>query len=239
MNKKIKILYLITGLEMGGAEMILDSINKKIDKNIYKVKILSLTSIGHIGKKIQKQGGDVSAINIRFKYNPLIFIKLIVFIKKYKPDILHAHLFHANFLGRITGKLCGVAVIISTFHSEKEEGFIRKKLLQYTDKFTNINIAVSKKVSEEFIKLKIVSRNKIKVIYNGINLDKFYCKDYFLREKIKQKMNIDKRKKILISVGRLHKAKGHFYLINAFKIIKKNNPESVLIIIGEGDEKNF
>ena len=233
----IKILYLITGLNTGGAEVFLRDLNKRIDRNIYEIKILSLISVGSIGKQIQKDGGDVLTINTGFKYNPFLFIKLIFFIKKYNPDILHAHLFHANFLGRIAGKLCKVPIIISTFHSNKEEGFFRRKLLKYTDKFTNINIVVSEKAVEEFTELKIVSKDKTRVIYNGLDLNKFYYQNCSLVKKTREEIRVDETKKILISVGRLHKSKGYSYLINAFKIVKKNNPETVLIIIGEGEER--
>lgn len=237
-NKKIKILFLITGLNTGGAEIILRDLIKNLNKDKFFPVVVSIVPIGDIGREIKKTGIDVKSLNINFKYNLLIIARLFFLMRKEKPDILHTHLFHANFLGRIVGKICRVPIIISTFHSEQEKGIIREKLLKYTDRFTNINITVSVGVAKEITKLKITSERKINVIYNGVSLDKFRYKDYAFRGKTREEMDISGDKKVLISVGRLHKVKGYINLIKAIELLNQKDPNITLVIIGDGGERS-
>jgi len=236
MNKKIKILYLITGFKTGGAEMILYNLVKSLDKRKFEPIVVSIIPIAEIGQKIQDLGIKILSLNVRFKYNPFIFFRLISILKKEKPQILHAHLFHAIFLGRITGRICNVPIIISSIHSKYIGGFLRNRLLQITDGLDDVVTIVSQRAAETIIKLKIVSANKLLVIHNGIDLNKFILQSKETKDKVKKELNVKEDTKILISVGRLCEAKGYPYLIEAIKTLKENM-DIKLLILGEGEDK--
>jgi len=236
--KRIKILYLITGLKTGGAEIVLYNLVKNIDKKKFEPVVVSIIPIAEIGKKIQDSGIRVLSLSAKFKYNPLIIFRLISIFKKEKPQILHSFLFHSIFLGRIVGKTCKVPIIISSIHSEYIGGFLRNRLLQITDSLDDVVTIVSQKASETMLKSKTVSSNKLLVIYNGIDLNKFIFQDKKAREEIRKELNLKKDDKVLISIGRLFEAKGYPYLIEAIKILKSKYPDIKLLIIGEGEEKN-
>lgn len=236
MDKKTKILYLITGLHVGGAEMVLYRLLKKLNREKYEPVVVSIIPIVGIGERIEEEGIKILSLNAKFKCNPLIIWRVISIIKKEKPQILHSFLFHANFLGRVIGKLRNVPIIISSIHSEYFGGILREKLLKWTDRFCNITTIVSKGAAERMIDLKVVSKNKLKVIYNGIDLENFPFRKLEARTKIRKELNIEENKKILISVGRLHEAKGCPYLIKAMKILKEKYPHILLIVLGEGPE---
>lgn len=236
MDKKTKILYLITGFHVGGAEMVLYRLLRKLNREKYEPVVVSIIPIVGIGERIEEEGIKILSLNAKFKCNPLIIWRVISIIKKEKPQILHSFLFHANFLGRVIGKLCNVPIIISSIHSEYFGGILREKLLKWTDRFCNTTTIVSKGAAERMIDLKVVSKNKLKVIYNGIDLENFPFRKLEARTKIRNELNIEENKKILISVGRLHEAKGCPYLIKAMKILKEKYPYILLIVLGEGPE---
>ena len=236
--KRIKILYLITGLKTGGAEIVLYNLVKNINKKKIETVVVSIIPIAEIGKKIQNSGIRVLSLNAKFKYNPFIFFKLISILKKEKPQILHSFLFHSILLGRIVGRICKVPIIISSIHSEYIGGFLRNRLLQITDSLDDVVTIVSQKASETMLKSKTASANKLLVIYNGIDLNKFIFQDKKARKEIRKELNLEKDDKVLISIGRLFKAKGYPYLIEAIKILKSKYPDIKLLIIGEGEEKN-
>ena len=69
--------------------------------------------------------------------------------------------------------------------------------------------------------------HKIKIMYSGIDMNKFKFSRRSLR----------KKRVRIISVGRLHKKKGMEYLIKAFRKVHKSHPSTKLVIIGSGDER--
>lgn len=237
-NSKTKILYFITGLKTGGAEMVLYNLIKGLNKDKFEPIVVSIIPIGEIGEKIQSLGIKVLSLNARFRYNPLIILKLALIFHKAKPKILHSHLFHADFLGRVIGKIYKVPVIISTIHSTYLGGFWANKLLQITNNLTDVVTVVSQKIGAEMINLKAVSSDKLRVIYNGIDLNVFFRQNEERKNKIRKDIGIQENEKVLISVGRLAKEKGYLYLIEAIKILKEEGFDIKLLIIGEGGERH-
>ncbi|AOZ91957.1 glycosyltransferase [Paenibacillus crassostreae] len=69
--------------------------------------------------------------------------------------------------------------------------------------------------------------HKIEIMYSGIDLKKF---SYKKRDNKTEELTI-------ITVGRLHKKKGHQYLLRAFKKIHDHYPSARLVIVGEGRER--
>ena len=237
MKKRIKILYLITGLKTGGAEIVLYNIVKGLDKTRFEPLVVSIIPIIEIGQRIKKLGIPILSLNVKFKYNPSIFFRLISILKKENPQILHSHLFHAIFLGRVVGRICNVPIIISSIHSEYVGGFLRNRLLQTTGKLDDVVTIVSQKAKEKMVEARAISAGKTIVIYNGIDINRFKFQDRKKREKTRKELNLKGSDKVLISVGRLFKAKGYPYLIEAIKILKKKYPEIVLLILGEGEKR--
>ena len=226
MLKKIKILYLITGLKTGGAEMILKNLVKKLDKKFDPV-VVSITPIGEIGKDMLNNGIKVLSLEVKRKWNFLLIFRLVKIIKQEKPVILHAHLFHANLLGRIINLFYKEIINISTIHSIDFGGDFREWLIKITNKLCDTTVVVSHNVSDMMLKKNIVPKNKIKTIYNGVDLNFFY-----LQNNSKKHRNYP----ILLSVGRLAPVKGYIFLIQAIKILKTKYPEMLLIVLGKGEE---
>jgi glycosyltransferase involved in cell wall biosynthesis len=233
-NKRIKILYLITGLNIGGTEMVLYRFLKRLNREKYEPLIVSIVPIGEIGKRIKREGFLVLSLNAKFKLNPFIFWKFILILKKEKPDILQSFLFHGNFLGRIAGKLSGVPVVISCNRNINIGGWIREQLIRYTGWLSDFNTANSQIAARELIKKKVYPKEKLKVIYNGIDVSDF---DISRNERIRKELKILPDKFLLISVGSLTEQKGYPYLIEAVKMLIDKYPGLVMIILGEGPKR--
>jgi len=239
-NDKIKILYLVTELKTGGVKTLILGLVKKLDRKKFEPVVVSITPIAEIGKKIEEEGVKVLSLSANFKYirySPLIVLRLISIINKEKPEILHSHIFSADFLGRIIGKFCKVPIIISTIHNEKFGREFYEKLLKYTEKFCDMTTIVSQNVAKVMVEKKVVSEGRFRVIYNGIELNSFNLDKDLMRKKIRSELNLKENQKVLISVGRLTEQKGYPCLIEAFNNLIKKYPDLALIILGEGEDR--
>lgn len=236
-KEKKKIMFLITGSDIGGAEIVVKNLIFSLDPNKFLPVFVSIRPLGKIGAEISKQVRVIS-LEAGRKFNPMFIWRLFILMKKEKPDILHCHLFHANLIGRIIGRIVRTPFIISTVHSDNFGGGSRYFLLRITDRLTDLTIAVSKKIAEDLISKKISPANKLKVIYNGVNDNSDSIDDDIIK-KTREDLKINNSYPVVLTVGRLSLIKGHIYLIEAIKILKEKYPDIKLLLIGDGPERVF
>jgi len=149
-------------------------------------------------------------------------------------DIVHCHTWYAQFAGIIT-KLCyGTPLVITTHSLEPLRPWKREQLGGGYDASTWIEktaiemadavIAVSKETKEDVLNHFNVDKDKVKVIYNGIDL-----KEYVVTKETSalETYGIDQTKPFVLFVGRITRQKGIIHLVNAIKYI---NPEVQIVL---------
>jgi glycosyltransferase involved in cell wall biosynthesis len=113
-----------------------------------------------------------------------------------------------------------------------------KLIIRLLYKNINISVTVSNKNKEALINNFNFPEHKIKVIYNGVDLD--YIKNYNreIARELKNKFYINDSAIVFGTVGRLHPQKGHEYLINASKNVIREVSNSVFLVVGKGELKD-
>jgi len=186
--KKIKLLYAITGFEVGGAKYVVTQLIKNIDRNIFDIYLLtnySNNSNNHIGQldiKIKKLPFLVRNIN------PLLdliaLISIYTYLRKEKFDIIHTHTSKAGFLVRVAARLLKTKVIVHTPHGHlyqsdsKIQGVAKLKTFfkiieTWINKFTDKIVCISKDELEVYVALRIAKRDKLELIYNGLDTNNY------------------------------------------------------------------
>lgn len=234
--KKIKILYIITGLAIGGAETLLLSIIQKLNKEIFTITIISLYKDDAFFPEFKKTGASVYCLNYSKKWNFFIIFHLIQIIKKEKPDIIHTHLPHGTIWGRIAAFFTKVKCIFTTEHNMsvwKKKHLFFYFLYKITYRINTRIIAVSQAIKNKMITEFSIPEDKIVVIHNGIDIMKLRVK----HERPNDLVAISHP--IICTIGRLHRSKGHRYLIKAFNDVVNEFPSANLLIVGDGDQRKY
>jgi len=159
-------------------------------------------------------------------------------------DVVHCHTWYAQFAG-IIAKLCyGIPLVITTHSLEPLRPWKREQLGRGYDasswvektaiEMADAIIAVSKETKVDVLKHFNVDKNKVKVIYNGINL-----KEYVVTKDTStiEAYNIDKNKPYVLFVGRITRQKGIIHLVNAIKYIDKDT--QIVLCAGAPDTKEI
>jgi glycosyltransferase involved in cell wall biosynthesis len=254
-NRRIKVLQIIETLGVGGAERLLATNMKFIDKERFENIIVSIYSdkdseIIHealIGTKIEK-------ICPRFRHDVFaIAMGILKCVKKHKIDIIHTHAPLSNIYGWIIGRLTGCGVISSIHNADYEVvpfagnlKYLSVKIKVFlmriidrcmgglcVDKF----IAVSEFVKQYAIRESKYSPGKIYVLYNGIDADYFNEVDNAAVSAKRKELGIESDEKIILTVGTNVPRKGQRYALEAAKNLTAKH-KIKLVIRGSGPMRN-
>lgn len=226
---KKNILILLTASYGGGAETdVLDYI-KNYDKDKFNVSLITLKK-GNIEETFRKICKEQQVIYKCLNSKRILF-KLSRFIKENKIQLIHANLIQPEIHAFLAKIFNPKIKIISTKHALNpfKKRLIYKIVARILDS-KNDKIIVVSNTLYNFYKNRIgISAEKLKIIYDGINISEFSTK---------KKQLIRKNDFTIGIVGRLEKVKNHLVLFRAVKKLKELIPNIKLIVIGMGKEEN-
>jgi glycosyltransferase involved in cell wall biosynthesis len=233
-----KILLLTSSLAPGGAEVVVTQLALTVRARGCEVSVVSMTEPTAFVEELQD--GGVSVVSLGMKpgqANLAGLLRFLSYTRRFRPDIIHAHMYHANILARLTRVLIG-APVVCTIHSEfessrrKDTAWIRERIYRCTDAACTVSVAVSERVRQRYVRESIVPENRISVIENGIDLNRFRPCDE--RRPTTRTALGWQGSFVWLAVGRLELAKDHLGLIQAFQNVHHQFPNSKLVIAGEG-----
>lgn len=231
----MNLLYIITGLGMGGAEKQTVLIANKMHEAGHNVMIISLT-----GDTLVKPIDGVQLNELKLEKTPFSLFKGLFkvrkIIKKFKPDIVHSHMFHANLFARALRVFTKIPVLICTAHNTNEGSSLRMLAYKYTDKLASLSTNVSQDAVDSFVQQGASTAARMIVVSNGIDTFQF---DFSMddRKTKRSELGIFDDTSMLLSVGRLTEAKDYPNLLTAYSLLIKNNKFQSfprLFIVGTG-----
>lgn len=239
--KKIKILLIGYGTNLGGIEIFLYNLVKRADKNIFEFSFLTFDN----GKNVVFYDELINMNCKIYKITPRKknYFHFIRDLKKVYMsdnfDIIHFNLMDLSCFERITyAKKYSNAKIIIHSHCGSSELIKQKSVLSQLlhnfgkRKLKNIkhfNVACGEQAGKW-----MHGRESFTIFYNGIDFEKFKF-SIKNREKIRKNLNIKEDEICFGLIASFLLVKNHEFLIDVFKEISKINPKVKLILIGEGN----
>lgn len=237
----INVLHIVCNNVVHGTERYVIDIIKSIDRNIFSISVAT-PSYGPLSL-ILKEMEVEEIIYDNDKMNTFTMMGAIKLLKKIYNRNFHVIHGNAGIIPNIIGKFLGVKLNIESKHgilfSEEvleNMTFIMKYHEKIKEYFVDFFIAESENDKKKMIKYFDINEKKIKVIYNGINLNKTIS----LNVDSIDSSNKDTKEIVIGTIGRLTFQKGHDILIKAFKSVIEVSRKVKLIIMGSGEqEKNL
>lgn len=261
---KIKVVHIITKLELGGAQQNTIYTVENLDKKIFEVFLL--TGKGGILDNTAINLAKENKIKLFFvqnlirEINPitdfLAFIEIFELLKKIKPNIVHTHSSKAGILGRWATFLLRVlnpklqTKIIHTFHgfgfSKFHKFFVRTTFVIaefFTAVVTDKLIFVSVDNIKTARRYKIGLPQKYLLIRSGIKIKEFFnvSTKEMLKINKRKELDIKDDEKVITTIGPFKPQKNLSDFIKMVKIVNDNLPEYKIkfLIAGDGKQKNF
>lgn len=174
------------------------------------------------------------------------FFQVVKIIRAYKPDIVHTHAAKSGALGRVAAFVCGVPVIVHTFHGHVFHSYfhpIKTKIFILIERFlaaisTKI-VVISELQKQELSKdFKICKPEKMQVIPLGFDLQRFTENQEQKRKQFRADYNVSDGEIAIGLVGRLVPVKNHRLFLQVINIVSNKTTKKVrFFIVGDGEER--
>lgn len=241
----MKVLFLIDSLEGYGAEKSLVQIAMHLEE--VTPVFIHLYKGDKLKHSLELRGIKVYSLELESEYSLRKAVNSIIpIIDKENPEIIHSTLFRADMVARKLKQVFPHILLVGSFVSNSY-GINRYKHLtpisriklfstQLKDRMTagkvDFFVCNSRAIKKSNLRALGIPGNKVKVIYRG------RCfQDYLPTTEavglLKKEFNPNGHS-VFLNVSRLHKGKGQLDLLKAFKVLNTQNPNTVLLIAGEG-----
>jgi glycosyltransferase involved in cell wall biosynthesis len=219
---------------MGGAEQQVAALAREFIARGHSVALISLTPDCEVSLP-----DKVDLLLLDLHKTPFSLARALWiarhFARQWKPDIVHAHMFHANIFARMLSRITSMPPLICAAHSFSEGGRLRMLGYRLTDRWCTLTTQVSETSRAEMIRARAVREDRVLVMYNGIDTEKFKP-DAALRERVRALLGVDPETRLVLNIGRLVAEKAQATLIDAFHRMKRPAPTR-LLIAGDGPER--
>ncbi|MEK7463248.1 MAG: glycosyltransferase [Patescibacteria group bacterium] len=237
MTNKIKILFLINDLGLGGVEKLTVNFANSMNRDEFDVSVATLFSrpTSFFSKKDFKEDVGLTIFSFKNFRDLPEWLKLYKFIRKNKFDVIFTQLFMADTIGRITAFFAGTPVIVTAIQNlipDLQARFIiTNKLLRHiTDACISPTSAITEYAKNT---IKFPAEKIIEIPTNAVDETRFI--DLKIDKKtFKESLGVPANARMILTIGRLISQKGHSVLLDAAPKVLTGTENVYFLIVGDG-----
>jgi len=242
MPEKINLLYVITKLELGGAQKHALDLCRHLDQERFNVFLFTAAGGILLQDSLSIKGLNVKqSVYLERRINPvkdfLAVLELYSFIRRNNIHIAHTHSSKAGVVGRIAARLAGVKIVIHTAHGWSFNDFQRclaSKMFIWLERFcallTDKIIVVSRADMRKGLENRIGYPEKYSLIRYGIDIPVFASKD----TGIKQELGVLADDPVVGMVACFKPQKNPLDFIRAAAMVRGAHPRARFVLVGDG-----
>ena len=242
MTAPARLLWLVDSLGAGGAEALVVTYAEAVrGKQEFFVACLSGAD-GVNAQRLQALGVPVIDLRARNLRDVAAFRRLLAAIREHRIELIHAHLTYSSIWSAIASRLTGVPAIASLHVSPRATRTLKDSALHRVatdlrdrlmrailNRWSRIVVMVSGALRDDYLARGLKSA-KMRVVHNGIELDRFRRPRDESRARLERELNIPSGVPIVATVAVLRPKKGIEVLLEAVPQVRN----AVFVIIGDG-----
>lgn len=239
---KARVLHVITGLGLGGAEMALLRLLGAL-RNEFDAEVLSLTTEEPLGAPIRALGVPVRALGRSAGVpDPRLLTGVVSAVRRFRPDLIQTWMYHADLVGGLAGRLTGVPVVWGVHYALARDADL--KLL--TRVVVWINARLSRRVPRTIVYCADAGRARHEslgydptrglVIPNGLDPTRFRP-DPPARLAVRSALGLEPSAPLIGLCARYHPDKDHRTFLRAAAILARARPDVHFVLWGRDVEE--
>lgn len=235
-----KVVHVITGLELGGAEMALYKLLSTCNRASFDPVVVSLTELGLIGDRIRELGIPVFPLAI---YGPISVARgvarLVHRLRAIGPDLVQTWMYHADLLGGLAALVANQIPVVWGIRQSNLDPKLNKRTTlcvakvcaRLSRRLPAAIIACSRRAREAHLKFGYA--DPIEVIPNGFDLHLFRP-DPYARNRVRITLGIPSDAPLIGLAARFDPQKDHKTFVQAAAHVAHRHPDAQFLLCGEG-----
>lgn len=234
-----KIVHIITGLNSGGAEIMLLKLLSGMQRTGLTHAVISLGDRGVMASRLEEIGIQVLTCGMTpGRINPFKFLKLVAMLRRLKPDLVQTWLYHADLLGGLAARLAGTPRVYWNIRHSNLDPDKNKRHTLWT---VRTNALLSRWVPDAIVCNSSNSvaihqgvgfdPGKFIVIPNGFDLQRFRP-DALARASVREELKLAPHTRLVGLVARFDPLKNHRGFVQAASRVAQLVPDTAFILAG-------
>jgi glycosyltransferase involved in cell wall biosynthesis len=240
-----KILHVITALDVGGAEAMLQKLVLGTDRSRFELEVIALTAVGAVGRRVAESGVRVLDLGMTpGRPDPRAFGRLLRSVHASRPDIVQTWMYHADLLGGLATRVLGSTPVIwgirGSFDPEKSKPnmvWTARACAALSAWVPQEIVSCSTALAESHARLGY-DRRRIRVIPNGFDTAT-YRPDPSARAQLRAELGVEPETPLVGHLARWDPQKDHVGFIEAAIDVLQRRVDAHIVMCGTGiDEDN-
>ncbi|MGW8062710.1 glycosyltransferase [Streptomyces ziwulingensis] len=234
----MRVLHVITGLGVGGAELQLRLLLRHLPVDC---DVVTLTGPGTVATGLVADGVRVVHLGMTGNRDLSALPRLVRLIRDGGYDLVHTHLYRACVYGRLAARLAGVRAVVATEHSLGDTQMEGRPLTAGVralylagERLGSTTVAVSPTVAGRLRRWGVPAP-RIEVVPNGVDLDRFAF-DPVRRLRTRHRLGVPDDAYVVGGIGRLVPGKRFDVLVRALSRLPR---DCWLLLVGGGPEERL
>jgi glycosyltransferase involved in cell wall biosynthesis len=186
-------------------------------------------------RKLRERGLDPIFLSAA-PADPTVALKLAAVVRKNGCSVLHAAGIKGTLMARVAARITGAGVIVHV-HDQKDPGSAIRGLNRIFARPTDLGLCVSRAVCETAIRGYHVAPERLRVVPNGLEIQRFRDLPEGTRERVRAALGVGQGTPVLGLYGRFYPVKGQKLMLQMMPRIVAARPDVLLLLAGDGPDR--
>jgi glycosyltransferase involved in cell wall biosynthesis len=245
---RARLAFFLPGLEVGGTERALAALLRGLPPERFDVHVICLSGFGPLEEEVRSTGAHLFDLGYARRTThgnqwwrtaaslPGVIQRLVRFLRHERIEIFHTMIPACNIYGAVAACLAGVPHLCCSklsLANYRDSSRLLAAAESITDRWFQLVHCKSLGIVEDVARREPIPRERMRVIYNGIQIDDYLAVGN--RTRIREEFGAGPATFLLGVVANLNAYKGHSDLIAAIRLCSETIPHLSCVFIGRDD----
>jgi glycosyltransferase involved in cell wall biosynthesis len=239
----LRVAHIITGLEVGGAERMLQKVVAHLDRDAFRSDVISLAPPGPLADAVAAVSDRLEFLGMRPRVTDVAKLaRLRRLLREWQPDVVQTWMYHANLAGGLAARLSVRAPVIWNIVASGYS-YSERRRAQVVPRIVRLSAAASRFIPSRTVYCSRraigfhhdlgFSKKGVEFIPTAFDVETFRP-DPDARRSVRRELQLDDDARLVGLVARFHPIKNHDLFLTAARAIADQRSDTHFVLCGDG-----